>query len=58
MNEKLQNKNRGSHCTYLAKLKDNFHIHHYLHITFSLDTVHDIHYVQEDYVIYTVFFTS
>lgn len=58
MNEKVQNKKRGLHCTYLAKLKDKFHLHHYLHITFSYDTVHHIQYIQEDYFIYTVFVTS
>jgi len=49
MNEKVQNKKWGLHCAYLAKLKDNIHIHHYLHITFSIYTVHHIQYVQEDY---------
>jgi hypothetical protein len=58
MNEQVQNKKWGSHCIYLAKLKDNFHIHHYLHITFSFDTLYHIQYVQEDYFIYRVFVTS
>ena len=58
MNEKVQNKTWGSHCTYLAKLKDSFHIHYYLRITFSFDTVHHIKYVQEGCFIYTVFVTS
>ena len=54
----MQNKKWGSHCTYLAKLKDNFHIHHYLHITFSFNTVHHIQYVQEDYFICTIIFVT
>jgi len=54
----VQNKKWGSHRTYLAKLKDSFHICHYLHITFSCDTVHHIQYVQKDYFIYTVSVTS
>lgn len=58
MKEKVQNKKWGAHCTYLAKLKDNIHIHQYLHITFSFNTVCHIQYVQGDYFIYTVFVTS